>query len=165
MKNNLKTRIILITVVLIAVLSVTSFASAFSVNMTLNSTSRLKAGDYVVVTLKISSINAGNGIDAILATLDYDKDVFEEVTEENFDNLNRWRVGLYYEVSQKFTVLRSSKVNTPGDILKITLKVKDNINVNSTKITIKDISASGGAIINGGTGDIHIPEASVIIYK
>lgn len=165
MKNNLKTRIILITVVLLAVLSVTSLASTFSVNMALSSTSKLKAGDYVVVTLKISSINAGNGIDAILARLDYDKDVFEEVIDENIDGLNRWGIGAYSEISQKFTALRSSKVNTPGDILKITLKVKNNINVNSTKITIKDISASGGAISDGGTGDIHIPETSIIIYK
>lgn len=165
MKTNLKSKILLIVLVLFTIMSLTNFVSAFSVNMALTSTSKLKAGDVVTVTLKISNIDAGEGIDAIVGALEYDKNVFEEVTEENFENKNRWNVNIYSTQSQKFTALKSSKVNAAGEVLSITLKAKDTVNVDSTTITIKDITASGGAVSDGGTGDIVISPASVTINK
>lgn len=165
MKTNLKSKILLIVLVLFTIISLTNFVSAFSVSMELTSTSKLKAGDVVTVTLKISNVDAGEGIDAIVGALEYDKNVFEEVTEENFEDRNRWKVNIYSTQSQKFTVLKSSKVNTAGEVLAITLRAKDTVNVDSTTITIKDITASGGAVSDGGTGDIVISPASVTINK
>lgn len=165
MRKKFRIKILLVILLIISILSLTGIVNAFSVSIGLDSTSKLKAGDLVVVTLKITNIDAGEGIDAILATLDYDKNVFEEVTEDSFEGNNKWNVNIYSTDTQMFTVTKSSKVNTPSDILTITLKAKDTINANSTIVKVKDISASGGGVEDGGTGDIEIPEVSVTITK
>ncbi len=157
----------IVTILMIAfiIISYASVVNAASVGVTLNSSSKLKAGDTIEVTLKIGNISAGEGIDAIVASLDYDKNVFEQVTQNNFVGLNQWNVNIYDATTQIFTMTKSAKVNTPSDVLKITLKVKNPVNVNSTTVTIKDISASGGAVDVGGTGDITVQNTSVIIQK
>lgn len=157
----------ILTILMIAciLISYAGVVNAASVSMTLNSSSKLKAGDTIEVTLKIGNITAGDGIDAIVASLDYDKNVFEQVTQSNFVGLNQWNVNIYDATTQIFTMTKSAKVNTPTDVLKITLKVKNPVNVNSTTITIKDISASGGAVDVGGTGDITVQNTSIIIQK
>lgn len=158
-------KIVTILMVAFIMISYISVVNAATVSMTLNSSSKLKAGDTIEVTLKIGNITAGDGIDAIVASLDYDKNVFEQVTQNNFVGLNQWNVNIYDATTQIFTMTKSAKVNTPTDVLKITLKVKNPVNVNSTTVTIKDISASGGAVDVGGTGDITVQNTSVIIQK
>lgn len=165
MKNNLKLKSLLSILTLVTVISLTGFVSAFSLNMKLDSSSKLKAGDTVEVTLKISNIDAGEGIDAVMGTLDYDKNVFEEVTEDNFEGLNKWNVNIYSTDSQKFTVTKSSKVNQASDILKLTLRAKSTISVDSTTITMKNVTASGGSVDTGGTGDIQVQNVSITISK
>ena len=163
MKKNLK--ILLSVLLLVAILGLTGVVNAFSVSMKLDSSSKLKVGDIVEVTLKISNIDAGNGIDAIGATLEYDKNVFDEVTQDSFEGINNWNVGMYSTDTQMLTILRSSKVNTIGDVLKVSLRVKNTTNVNSTTIKYKEITVSGGAVSDGGTGDIEVSEAKITISK
>ena len=50
-------------------------------------------------------------------------------------------------------------------IERLSLKVKDNISVDSTTITLKDVVVSGGRVSDGGTGDITVNNASVTISK
>lgn len=165
MKNKLKS--LMAMLVLVTIISLTSNIHAFSANMSLTSASKLKAGDVVVVTLKILSLDAGEGIDGIQAALEYDKDIFEEVTEDNIEGLNKWRMNGYSEDSQIFTMTKSTKVNEASDILTISLKVKDNLadDVESTEITLKDIKVSGGSVDLGGTGDIDVVPVKVTISK
>lgn len=163
MKKFLK--ILSIIISLIIILSISGIVNAFSVNMKLDSSSQLKAGSTVEVTLKIVNIDAGDGIDAIAGTLEYNKNVFDEVTEDSFEGINKWNVNIYSTDTQMFTVTKSSKVNTVSDVLKITLRVKDTVNVDSTEIKIKEIAASGGAVADGGTGDIEIQEVKFNITK
>jgi len=164
MKKNLK--VLLSILVLVAIIGVTGTVSAFSVGVKLESSSKLKVGDIVEVKLKISNIDAGSGIDAIVGTLEYDKNVFDEVTQESFVGINSWNVSMYDTTSQMFTALRSSKVNTISDVLKISLRVKSLTGIEeSTTIKLKEISASGGAVSDGGTGDIEITTAQIEIQK
>ena len=135
--------------------------AANSMKMILTSDSKLVPGDTVVVDFKISEINAGDGIDAIVGTLDYNKNVFEEVTEDNFEGQNRWSLGMYDTETQMFTLLKSSKINLPSDVLKITLRVKDSASADSTTITVKDITTSGGI----ETGDIEVEDVTITIDK
>lgn len=157
----------IVTILMIAfiIISYASVVNAATVSMTLNSSSKLKAGDTIEITLKIGNITAGDGIDAIVASLDYDKNVFEEVLQSNLVGLNQWNVNIYDTTTQIFTMTKSAKVSTPSDVLKITLRVKNPVNVNSTVVTLKDISASGGAIDIGGTGDITVQNTSVTVQK
>lgn len=165
MIKNLKIKMIFCVAIIITIISLAVTVNAFSVSMKLDSSSKLKAGEIVTVTLKISNIDAGDGIDAIVGTLNYDKDVFEEVTEDNFEGINKWNVNIYDMDSQIFTITRSSKVNMVSDVIKISLKVKDTISKDSATITLDEITASGGAVDVGGTGDIEIQKISVVINK
>lgn len=163
MKKSIKRVIALI--VLLAIIFVSGVVNAASVSMSLASDSKLVAGDTVIVTLKISSIDAGDGVDAIVGTLNYDKNVFDQVTDENFEGLNRWNIQTYNDETGIFTATRSSKVNMASDVLKVTLKAKAAVTVNSTSIEVKELTASGGAVDMGGTGDIKVNNVSVTVNK
>lgn len=165
MKTILKSKIFLILMLLVVMLSYTQIVNAFSTTMSLTTTSQIKPGGVVEVTLKITNIDAGDGIDAVVATVEYDKNIFDEITEDNIETLNKWKVGAYNEDSGEFTLLKSSKVKTPSDVLKISFRAKESANVDKATIKIKNISASGGAVEFGGTGDIQIQEVSVSIPK
>lgn len=165
MKKILKSKIFLILTLLVVMLSYTQIVNAFSTTMSLTTTSQIKPGGVVEVTLKITNIDAGDGIDAVVATVEYDKNIFDEITEDNIETLNKWKVGAYNEDSGEFTLLKSSKVNTPSDVLKISFRAKESANVDKATIKIKKISASGGAVEFGGTGDIQIQDVSVSIPK
>ena len=165
MKTILKNKIFLILMLLVVMMSYTQIVNAFSTTMSLTTTSQIKPGGVVEVTLKITNIDAGDGIDAVVATVEYDKNIFDEITEDNIETLNKWKVGAYNEDSGEFTLLKSSKVNTPSDVLKISFRAKESANVDKATIKIKNISASGGAVEFGGTGDIQIQEVSVSIPK
>ena len=151
--------ILLIMVMLVTALSVTVKAdNNYSVGMALTSNSKLKAGATITVSVNLTSINAGNGIDGIEAGLEYDKNVFEEITDSSLKSSNDW-IKTYAPTTQRMTFYKNTKVTKPETVATFTFKVKDTLNVNSTKITLKDIKASGGIESNGGTGDITVDNA------
>lgn len=151
--------ILLIMVMLVTALSVTVKAdNNYSVGMALTSNSKLKAGATITVSVNLTSINAGNGIDGIEAGLEYDKNVFEEITDSSLKSSNDW-IKTYAPTTQRMTFYKNTKVTKPETVATFTFKVKDTLNVNSTKITLKDIKASGGIETNGGTGDITVDNA------
>lgn len=163
MKRSIKSLIAL--TILFIIICVGGTVNAATASMSLTSNSKLVEGQTVEVTLKITNIDAGDGIDAIQGTLNYDKNVFEEVTDENFEGINRWNIQGYSSESGIFIFLRSSKVNMQSDVLKITLRVKSAVVVNSSIIEIKELSASGGDVASGGTGDILVQAVNVTINK
>lgn len=161
-----KTKLLTLTLIVTILLSITTIAYAentdYSVAMSLTSNSKLKEGDTITVKLNITSINAGDGIDTITATLDYDPDVFETITSSNITAEDRWTPS--YADSTKMLILqRNDKITEPKEIITIQLKVKSVINVNSTTIKLKEIIASGGRIVDGGTGDIKVNDATITI--
>ena len=159
-KNSLLIALILFIVCLVGVVN----AADYTIKMSLTSASYLVPGDTVVVDLKVAEINAGNGIDAIAGTIDYDKNVFEEVTANSFEGKNQWNVAIYDKDSQMFTALRSEQVGLPNDVLRITFRVRDGVTEESTTIKVKEI-ASSGTSASGSTGDIPSLEVKVTINK
>ena len=95
--------ILLIMVMLVTALSVTVKAdNNYSVGMSLTSNSKLKAGATITVSVNLTSINAGNGIDGIEAGLEYDKNVFEEITDSSLKSSNDWVI-TYAPTTQRMT--------------------------------------------------------------
>lgn len=160
MKAKLKTLITVSIMALIVVIS--TISNAASVGMSLSSSSKLKAGDTVTVTMSLGNIDAGNGIDTITAELNYDKNVFETVETSNLIASNSW-TPTYASSTNMLTVVKNSKVTKGETVLTITLKVKSTLSVKSTTVTLKDIVVSGGRVQDGGTGDINVNNASVTI--
>ena len=167
MKTNFKLKSLMAILIIIMIVIISTLVNAeteYSVGMALTSDSKLKEGETVTVEVKLSSVNAGNGIDTIAAAIDYDTSVFEEMTSSNFALTNDWTPS-YAPTTKMLTLLKNSKVTSAETVLKINLKVKQTISVEKTTITFKEIVASGGRVTDGGTGDITVKDASVTISK
>lgn len=156
MKTKLKQ--VTILTLLVVLVTLTGVVNAETVvQMQLTSSSKLEAGATVEVTLAITNINAGEGIDSFIGEISYDEEVFEPVTEDSFDGQNHWNLFTYNEETKLFTLSRSSYVNNNSDVLKVTLKVKEGVTKQSAEVSIKDI------FVSGGTEDIEVNMVSVTI--
>ena len=166
--SKLKSIIAIVMIMMIIALCTTVNAATgdnYSVGMSLTSNSKLNAGDTVTVSVNLTSVNAGNGIDTITAELDYDTNVFETISSSNFTASSNWKAPSYAAASKMLTVQKDSKVKAAETVFTISLKVKNPVNVDSTTISLKDITASGGRVSDDGTGDITVNNASVTISK
>ncbi len=99
--------------------------------------------DEVIITLKIEK-SIDKFINAYKATIEYDKSIFEEITDNNFHCKNSWTNLKYNEDNQQFIVINQDNNVEIEEVLEIHLKVKDNIKVEKTSIKIKDITTSYG---------------------
>ena len=148
MKKTLVTFIIMILILASWVTTV----QALSFTVTLKpSATVVEKGGTVEVIAALSNIDAGNGINSLLATLEYDRNVFETITSDSESHLSKeitgiqgWDKLLYNQDKGKFVTDRDTFAKTDMDAIKITLKVKESAATGSTTITIKDISASNG---------------------
>lgn len=164
MKTKINSKLLVFVAIVGIIVTISTMVSAYSVGMSLSSKSKLKAGDTVTVTVSLGNVDAGNGIDTITGELSYDTNVFETLSTSNFIASNDW-TPTYAASTNMITVLKNTKVKSSETVLTISLKVKDNISVDSTTITLKDVVVSGGRVSDGGTGDITVNNASVTISK
>ena len=154
-------KVMLIAIIIFAVILTTTTVNAFSVGMDLTSdTKTLKPGDTVAIKINLKDIDAGNGIDTVIAQLDYDTNVFEEVTKKSFTEENDWDL-TYAKETKKLSVQKTEKVKSNELILTLNLQVKSAVSLTTTTVTLKDIVVSGGRVVNGGTDDITVPNASI----
>lgn len=135
-------------ILLVFLLPVTVKADSFNLNVKANKTS-LKPGDTVEINLNLSNINAGElGINTLEAVLEYDSNVFEEVTQSSFSSLNNWSITYNNEDTEykgKFlAVIVVAGVKENQDIGKITLKVKSGAKDTNTTVKIKNITSNNG---------------------
>lgn len=123
-----------------------------------SSESELKGGQEVILTLNFSEYHQiENGLNAYQATLEYNKDIFEEVNQEDFQCLNDWEKLQYNQVTGEFVAIKKVRNTEPEDIVSITLRAKPVVKATTTDIKIKDIIASEGE------KDIAIAEAKSTI--
>lgn len=168
MKKNLK--VLLAITIMIIMVGITLNVNAFSSTAKLASSSKLKAGDTVEVIFSLTNIDMGEGVNALSATLEYDKDVFETISddensqyyfEDYIQGQNRWSIGTYSSGNQMLTAIRNSGVKENTDVFKVTFKVKSSISVDSTIVKLKNIKISAGE----ETGDIDVADVSVTVSK
>ena len=165
-ESKIKSLIAIVIIAMIVIMNTIVLAADtnYLVGMSLTSNSKLKEGETVIINVNLTSVNAGAGIDALTAAIDYDTNVFETLSTASFTSNTSW-TPTFAAATNKMTGLKSQKVTAPETMFTITLKVKSSISVDSTTITLKDIVVSGGIVANGGTGDIKVNNASVTISK
>ena len=164
MKKLTRNRIAILVLIVMLIASISTIVSAHSVTMSLSSSSKLKEGSTVVVKVNLGTIDAGDGIDTIVGQLDYNKNVFEVLDASSITAENNW-VPTFAPSTNMITLIKTSKTTAGEAVLTITFKVKADISDDSTKISLKDITASGGRVADGGTGDIDVADASVVISR
>lgn len=122
------------------------------------STNELKGGEEVTITLNFSEYQQiKDGLNAYQATLEYNKDIFEEVKQEDFQCLNDWEKLQYNQATGEFVAIKKVGSTEPEDIVSITLKTKQEVKATTTEIKIKDI------VTSEGERDIAIAETKATI--
>ncbi len=101
----------------------------------------LTIGDEVVVT---ATVPEEEKIYALMATLKYDTNVFQEMNQDDFSVID-WESISYNQENHKFGIInRSGEIAEEGVLFEIHLKVKKDANVGDTNIALTNISASDG---------------------
>lgn len=123
-----------------------------------NDKTELTSGDEVVVTLRFDNYEEINkGVNAYKATLEYDKSIFEEVLESDFQTLNNWEQLKFNKDTGEFVAIKRVGSKTPEEIVKITLRVKENVQAGKEDILIKDI------VTSEGKEDIMVGESKITV--
>ena len=141
----------------ILLLSGCVYGYSMQINGNINS-NKLETNKEYEIKLNISKLDAGNGIDTITLKLEYDKEVFDKVSKNDISADNSWMVS--YNDEKDAIIMQNDKINKTGDLLTLKLKTKSNLKNDSTTILLKNIIASGGIEVNGGTGDIRVEDLS-----
>lgn len=123
-----------------------------------NDKTELTSGDEVVVTLRFDNYEEINkGVNAYKATLEYDKSIFEEVLESDFQTLNNWEQLKFNKDTGEFVAIKRVGSKTPEEIVKITLRVKEKAQAGKEDILIKDI------VTSEGKEDIMVGESKITV--
>ena len=162
------------TVVFAADETATSGTSTYKVTMALDAgDSKLKEGSTVTVDVNITNIEGGSGIvGGIGASLDYDKNVFEPISEsketagvgvfksDSCKMASGWSItgNAINEQTGAFTLLGGAGQKA-GKVMTLTFKVKNTINVDSTTITLSAITATDS------DNEVEVPTTRVTISR
>lgn len=113
----------------------------------------INPGEEVHLKIKVEEIDIEQGINAIQGKLEYDKNIFEKVTNNDFEPKNNWTT-LYNdedtEAEGKFIIMNlSAGEKEDQTITEVSLKVKEDTNIKKTTIKISELcTANEEEIIN-----------------
>ncbi len=136
----------LITILIINLVSMNVVYASTSVGTKLESNNNdYLRGEKIELTLKLENLKeVRKGVNAYKATLDYDRDVFEEIIQSDFVCLNNWEEFKYNPQNGQFVLIKKTGTTKNENIVKINLKVKKDANIEKTVIKLKDITTSEG---------------------
>ncbi len=130
---------ILLTILLIFITATTVLA-AEKVELTTNK-SELNVGEEFQISINFDSEETS--LYSYTAKLNYDKDIFEEIEKEDFEEQENWSDITYSKYDNKFSLSSKDEENNQK-VLNINLKVKENAKSGETTITLHSASASNG---------------------
>ena len=125
----------LINVIVVMCLNIVSYANNQQVEVVADKNS-LQNEDEIEVSIKL--LNTENELYTYSGEIQYDKDIFEEITSNNFSSLNSWENLQYNSSNNKFIITKNCSIGNE-EILKVKLKCKNNAKNSSTKIYVKNL--------------------------
>ena len=142
----MKKKVIILTGLIALILLASNLLAAANLKAQAKaSTNELKGGEEVTITLNFSEYQQiKDGLNAYQATLEYNKDIFEEVKQEDFQCLNDWEKLQYNQATGEFVAIKKVGSTEPEDIVSVTLRTKPVVKATTTEIKIKDIITSEG---------------------
>lgn len=137
MKKTLK--IILLMIITIFIMTISVFATEFSIGVKMD-----KQDKEYTLTISLDDIDiVGTGINAFICDLEYDRKIFETVTETDITIKNGWGDFTFNENNGAMLTLRNDFTKQKGEeILEIKLKQKEDAPSCKTEIKITNIQAS-----------------------
>ncbi len=112
--------------------------------MLISNVKKLNPGDTVIlgISVDISEIN----LSEFTCNLEYDKNIFEDITENDIVGINKWDDPVFNTENNKISAQKTDEVTNSGTICLIKMKVKEGIEVGETKVSIKDIEGKNEEI-------------------
>ena len=154
--------IIIITILMLGTMVEAESGSSFKATVSSTKTS-VKSGEEITITVSVSDIQMGEkGINTLEGTLQYDKDIFEEIKSSNIQSQNNWTITYNDESSTlngKFLAVNLSEgIKENTDIFSIKFKVKKDITESkTTQITFNNVTSNDGKdLVNIGTKSVNI---------
>lgn len=149
--------LILATMIIFNMISVVEAAS-FKASVSASSAT-IERGKEVVISISISDIDVGNGIQALQGTLQYDSSA---LIYSSIQASAGWGSPLFNPENGSIVVESGDYITKEQQVLKITFKVKEDAKVGDTVVTFKDVKASDGEImVNANQSSVTIKVAEV----
>ena len=95
----------------------------------------------ISILLKLHNTEA---INTYKAKINYDKNVWKNVTKDNFIEKGNWQQLEFNEENNEFIIINKEEISDSNEIVEIKLTSKENIPSQTTKISIDNIIASDG---------------------
>lgn len=109
------------------------------------STNELKGEQEVTITFSFDRYQQiKKGVNAFKAKLEYNKEIFEEVKQSDFQCLNDWEKLQYNQTTGEFIAIKRAGSKAPEELVSIVLKTKQGVKATSTDIVFTDIVTSEG---------------------
>ena len=108
----------------------------------------LEAGSTVVQAGQeaqfLLALEEGADINVIKGTLEYDQEIFELPSQEDFEPLGGWESVFYNPDSGQFILFHRGAQPEPGDVLSIRLAAKGELTAGSARVGVTGLAVSGG---------------------
>lgn len=157
-KINKKVSCFILLLLLILAVGITSvYAADFGIQLT-GSRDTIKPGETITLQVSLKDIEKmSTGVNVFLATIDYDKNVFEQVKEDDIKTLNKWSGMMYNEDNGKIIVENYNFDEEEKAIFEVLLKAKTETKEKQGSISIK------GAESSMGITAMKADEASIVV--
>lgn len=137
MKNT--TKIIVLMIITMCFMTINVFGADFSIGVTMDKQEK----EYTIKIALEELIGTGIGINAFVCDLEYDREIFEVVKQQDITAQNGWGDLTFNEKNGSMVTLRNDFTKQTGEqILEIKLTQKENAKSGNTEIKITNIQAS-----------------------
>lgn len=150
MRKSVKAIVMIILFVIMCTISILSYAVTDEYKVNIQSEKyKFKPGETVKFVVSIEDIKLDEGIAAFTAIIDYDENIFEEVTAEEIDE---WDTPTL--VDDMIQVTRKDMLNSKEDqkVVSISLKIKEDVEISKTTIGLSKFDVTDGNTTIRGEG-------------
>lgn len=153
---------LLLSLLLVSGLTLGSFNSAYAEDFNTilkTSVDNVKKGDIVPITLELDLTDSMDEVHVYKGTLEYDKNIFEEVSQEDFCGINSWQDVFYNPRTQEFIVTSYNGTIKNEDFLKVNLKAKKTTSLDKSAVKVSN------CVVSEGRKDIEKPISTNLVIE
>lgn len=107
----------------------------------LECTDKIEPGKNVTINVKLSNVK--KNVDTVIALIEYDKNIFEDLVEDDIVPVNHWNYPIFNEEDAILLIDKTGGTTEDETIMSIVLKVKENVQETSTMIKLSDLEIAG----------------------
>lgn len=102
---------------------------------------KIEPGKNVTINVKLSNIK--KNVDTVIALIEYDENIFEDIVEDDIVPTNNWNYPIFNEEDSILLIEKTGGTTEDEIIMSIVLKVKENVQETSTILKLSDLEIAG----------------------